>query len=261
MPRYAPFDWYRTPLYYDIIFDADTAQEADFLADVHSLYGQSDGHRALEPACGSGRLMAAMAQRGYDVAGLDLEPGMLAFAEQRLQDAGFDARLVHAPMEDFALGETFDLAWCLVSSFKYLSSEAAAEAHLRLMADHLVPGGIYVLGLHLSDYDDPQADSERWVAERDGVKVRCTIRGWPPDPATRTEQVRARLVVEEADQTPRHYESRWTFRTYDLPQLQHLLSTEPRLEHVATYNFHHDIDQPIDFDGSWFDNVLILRRR
>jgi predicted dehydrogenase len=34
MPEYTRSDWYNFPLYYDIVFDADTTREADFLEAV-----------------------------------------------------------------------------------------------------------------------------------------------------------------------------------------------------------------------------------
>ena len=116
-----------------------------------------------------------------------------------------------------------------------------------------------MLGVHLADYADRHCTRERWLGARNGVEVVCNIHGWPADPIIRTERVRARLIVNEAG-AERRYETRWTFRTYDLGQLRALLGTEPRLEHVATYDFLHDIDAPIDLDGESMDNVLILRR-
>ena len=47
-------DWYDTPLYYDIVFDADTSKEADFLEAVaikHGASGFTSALRILEPAC------------------------------------------------------------------------------------------------------------------------------------------------------------------------------------------------------------------
>ena len=147
--NYAPFDWYQTPIYYDIIFDSDTSKEADFLEAVTARHGKTSGRAVLEPACGSGRLMLALEARGWNTAGVDLSEGMLAFAKQR----GVTGSLKLAPMQNFKFRQKFDLAHCLVSSFKYLLTEADAAAHLRGVADHLKVGGIYVLGLHLSEYD------------------------------------------------------------------------------------------------------------
>ena len=60
---FRPIDWYDTPLYYDIVFDDYTRPESEFLEKVLKLHGRTRGRRVLEPACGSGRLVAAMASR------------------------------------------------------------------------------------------------------------------------------------------------------------------------------------------------------
>ncbi|MDY7110382.1 MAG: class I SAM-dependent methyltransferase [Planctomycetota bacterium] len=259
MPRYEPFDWYEDARYYDIIFDTDTRREMAFLEAAQQRYGLTRGRRMLEPACGSGRLVAAAAARGSRVTGFDISDGMLRFARQRLRARGLGARLVKAPMEDFSFREKFDIAHCLISTFKYLPSEETARAHLRCVAEALKPGGIYVLGLHLTDYADRSCAHERWVGRRRGVEVVCNIRSWPADRRRRTERVRSRLIVRQRG-GERRLETEWSFRTYSLRQLKSLLRSEPRLERVATHDFHCEIDRPIAFDGSQLDNVLILRR-
>ena len=63
--RYVELDWYDTPRYYDLVFDADTRREADFLETMHARHARRSkpGRRVLEPACGSGRLLVEMARR------------------------------------------------------------------------------------------------------------------------------------------------------------------------------------------------------
>ncbi len=74
-------DWYDTPLYYDIVFDDGTVQEADFLERAFAQYAQpAQRKRLLEPACGSGRLALEMARRGWAVSGFDGNAHMIALA-------------------------------------------------------------------------------------------------------------------------------------------------------------------------------------
>ncbi len=260
MPRYTPFNWYEQPLYYDIIFDVDTPADADMLEAVHEQFVTARGRRMLEPACGTGRLVTEMANRGFAVTGLDICQPALAYARRRLRASGQRGRLLRAAMESFDLPGQFDIAHCLVSTFKYLLDERSARSHLRCVAKALKPGGVYVLGLHLSEYDNPSRIRERWVAARDGVEVVCNIQSWPPDRRRRTERVRSRLVVSE-NGTTRRFETAWQFRAYSAHQLRSLVLSVPELEHVATFNFQYDLNQPVQLDGSWLDNLLILRRR
>lgn len=277
MPTYEPFDWYATPRYYDMVFYAGTAQEADFLEAVAAKHATQGGAgrrhtalRILEPACGSGRLMAELALRGHRVAGCDLSKGMLGYARQRFADRGVPrgaARLHHAPMQAFDLkqhaeGDGYDLAHILVSSFKYLLTEDDAAGCLRCVCDHLRPGGVFALGLHLAEYDQTQAVTERWRVQRGGVDVRCAIKTGPADRAARTEAMRSRITARHADGSPdERYETTWDFRTYSAGQLRALLRREPRFKHLATYTFHHDITRKTALDGDDLGVVLVLRKK
>ena len=273
MPTYEPFDWYETPVYYDIIYDVDSKKDANFLEQCYAQHA-SDHHEGqplniLEPACGSGRTMAELAARGHRVAGVDLSKGMLDFARKRFKERGAKGKLVHAPMQDFDLQSFakkqggFDLAHILVSSFKYLQTEQDAADCLNTIADHLRVGGVFLLGIHLTDPDDDNRYLERWRAQRDGLDVICTVRTNPPDHKARTEDLRSRIVVRDLKKPnaePKRYESNWTFRTYSPAQLRALLRKAPRFKHVATYDFHHDISMKTTIDGDDLGVVLALRR-
>src|SRR5262245_56541773 len=175
MARYETVDWYETPLLYDIVFEEDTAKEGLFLEQAFERFGRvasrREPRRVLEPACGSGRLVAEMARRGWAPTGFDLSAPMLDFARARLGRERLEATLATARMEQFRFAGKFELAHCLVSTFKYLLDEEGARSHLRAVAAALRPGGIYVLGFHLTAYFWRRCQHERWVGERDGTRV------------------------------------------------------------------------------------------
>lgn len=269
MPAYQPIDWYDTPLYYDIVYDADTQRECDFLEAAHLKHGRDAGSdqprrtkykaAVLEPACGSARLLAELARRRYAVAGFDLNAEMVRFSKKRLSRFGAQARVRRGKMQAFTVSKQYDFAFNLVSTFKYLLTEADAHAHLQCIAKALKPGGVYVLGFHLSDYCDLSKSHERWVGQRQGVTVTCNTQTWPPDCRTRTERMRSRLIVQKAGRTLRH-ETHWLFRTYDGKEFLRLLAKTTQLKHVATYDFTYDIDHPVQYDGEHLDTIVILKR-
>lgn len=263
MPTYIDLDWYETPRYYDAIFDVDTAEEVDFLEAVHVKHGTgrtTPAPRVLEPACGSGRLLVQMAQRGWRVHGFDLEPAMVKYSRERLKAEGLAGTVAVGDMASFEVRGKFDLAHCFVSTFKYLLDEESARAHLRHVAAALVPGGIYALGFHLTDYALTKTTRERWHVVRDGADVTCTIQGWPAERRARRERVRSRLVVREND-VERRSETVWWFRTYDAREVRRLVRSVPELEHVATYDFLYDADEELELSDAQYDTLLILRRR
>lgn len=258
---YERIDWYDTPRWYDLVFDVDTKREADFLEAVSLRHGRGvKARRVLEPACGSGRLVAELARRGWSVEGFDLNERMLDFARERLAKRALRATLSVGDMSRFRSRSRVDLAHCLVSTFKYLLDEGSAVAHLRCVARALERGGVYVLGFHLSEYGVRKLQRERHVARSRGLEVVCNTQVWPADRKRRLEHVRTRLTVREKGRE-RRSETEWDFRTYDVREVRAFLAKVPQLEHVATYDFTHDIEQPRELDGDLLDVVLVLRRR
>jgi SAM-dependent methyltransferase len=255
-------DWYDTPLYYDIIFDADTPKEGAFLDALHERYGRAGKSRhLLEPACGSGRLVSEMARRGWKVSGFDGNARMLDFAKDRLKQQGLKARIWEDWMQSFELPgvQAFDFAHCLVSTFKYLLKEEDAVACLQRISAALKPGAVFALGVHLTNYNSSKEDHERWVAERDGIKVTCNTHTWTADRKKRLEDLRTRLTI--LDSGRRHVqETRWQFRTYNAKQMRALLAKVPAFELVACYDFTYNLLSPRELDDSYADVVLVLKK-
>ncbi|MEM7014557.1 MAG: class I SAM-dependent methyltransferase [Verrucomicrobiota bacterium] len=259
-------DWYDTPLYYDIVFDTDTETEADFLEAIHRQHGPGGkSRRVLEPACGSGRLIREMARRGWTAAGFDLSKEMLEFSKKRIDKENLKAQLWVDRMEAFELPAKakakYDLAHCFVTTFKYLLTEEDAVACLQRVADALKPGGLFVLGLHLTAYSNTGIQHERWVAERDGIKVVCNIRSWPADREKRLEKVRSRIKATQISSGKIHQqETSWYFRTYNARQLRALIEKVPELELVVCHDFQYDHEQTRKLNDIYADIVLVLRK-
>ncbi len=263
---YQEADWYDCPRYYDIIFDQDTRREADFLEAVLELHGacanRKRATRVLEPACGTGRLVVELARRGYHVTGFDANPRMLAVAREKLtRRPGLGARVKEDRMEDFRVPGRFDLVHCLLSSFKYLLTEDASASHLRRAADRLRPGGLFVLGIHLTDYSRQKPHHERWTGNRRGVEVTCNTRTWPADRKRRLEDLRNRLEIRRSNGASQRLETLWKCRTYDAAELKKLFRKIPDLDRIAQYSFNYDLDDPLPLDGSREDVVVVLRKK
>jgi SAM-dependent methyltransferase len=260
-------DWYDTPLYYDIIFDADTEKEADFMEIMMVRHGRvkkprSGPLRILEPACGSGRLVEALAKRGHTVCGFDLNEHMLDYSRERLKEPKLEATLWQDRMEDFKVParKRFDLAHCLVSTFKYVREEQGAQSHLRRVADSLCQGGLYILGVHLTDYHDDSPQHESWSGKRDGIKVTCNTHTDPPNRRARIENLHTELRITREGRTWTQ-ETKWQFRTYNATQMKKLLATAPDLELVACHDFLYEAEEERKLDDSYSDIVLVLRKR
>jgi SAM-dependent methyltransferase len=253
-------DWYRHPRYYEAVFGPDTEREMDFLQAVNAAHG-TGGRVLLEPACGAGRLVEAAVRRGHSVVGYDLSPQMLAHAHRRLPPPlRRRAHLSCDRMETFCPPRwvsKVDLAFSLVSTFRYLDSDEAALAHLRATRRLLRPGGVYALGFHLTDYARDRPEHERWVGQVGDEEVVCNTREWPPERRLRRARMRNRLRISG----PRGrfvIQTDWYFRTWSQDEAAALLE-RAGFELVGLYGFDTDLAAPLSWDGDRLDRLLILR--
>ena len=253
-------DWYDHPEYYEAIFGTDTERELDFLLEVNRRHG-TGGKQLLEPACGAGRLVAAAARRGLPLVGYDISEKMLAHARARLTPTERRrVRLYTARMEDFFRPELegqVDLAFNLVSTFRYLDSEQAALAHLTSTRRLLKPGGLYVLGFHLTDYTRDKPEHERWVERLGPDTVVCNTHEGVPERRARRSTMRNRLRITGPDKDLL-IETHWFFRTYDMPQVRRLLR-RAGLQTVVTYDFDYQVEAPRQRGEFRLDSIFVLR--
>ncbi len=120
--------------------------------------------RVLELGCGSGRVLAAMAEAGSDVVGLELDEGMLEAARERLDRASPEVRertsLIRGDMRDFRLPQRFDRIVVPFSGLYCLSSPDELDACLRCVRAHLAPGGLFVFDGYAADEFHEEARPE-----------------------------------------------------------------------------------------------------
>src|SRR5438876_10718512 len=64
-----------------------------------ALSGLERGNRILDVACGTGRITALLVRHGFQAAGCDISPAMMAVARQRLMALGHDVPFVEGSVE------------------------------------------------------------------------------------------------------------------------------------------------------------------
>jgi SAM-dependent methyltransferase len=147
---------------YDIAFDWDISDEADWL--VESL----EATTVLEPGCGSGRMLEALADRGCQVVGIDRSPRMVELARRRL---GTRAEVFEADMTHFDLGRAFDGAVCPINTLLHLGPGELAR-HLHRMSQHLERRSRYFVQVGLLGPDEEPPAGSGWEASRGETSLR-----------------------------------------------------------------------------------------
>jgi SAM-dependent methyltransferase len=252
-----PYDY---PRYYDLVFGSDWKAEFDFLRRTFDTFGKPPVRRIFEPACGTGRLLYRLALAGYDVSGLDLNPRAVAYCNRRLAQKGKKATVFVGDMADFTVPRPVDAAFNMINSFRHLLSEQQAAAHLACVAAGLKPGGLYILGLHLTPTEGVALDEESWSARRGHLGITTHLKTFAIDRRRRTERCRMTMNIYTPSRTFPIVDE-LVFRTYTREQFFKLLKSVPALEHIATFDFRYRLDQPVAISADTQDVVLILRRR
>jgi SAM-dependent methyltransferase len=116
-------------------YEAEVAQLRELIAERVPR-----ARRLLDVACGTGKHLELLREH-FEVAGLDLDPELLAIARERV--AGVE--LHEGDMAAFDLGRRFDVVACLFSSIGYVRDEERLHAAIAAMAAHLEPGGLLVV--------------------------------------------------------------------------------------------------------------------
>jgi ubiquinone/menaquinone biosynthesis C-methylase UbiE len=130
----------KTARFYDAIYSwKDYRTEIDRLDRLIRERNREAG-TLLDVACGTGKHLELL-KDAYEVEGVDIDPGMLAVARERLPGIP----LHEGDMTSFDLGKRFDVVTCLFSSVAYARTPDRLTSAIASMTRHLADGGVLVV--------------------------------------------------------------------------------------------------------------------
>lgn len=149
--------------------------EADL---VESLLRETGGTRVLDAGCGTGRVAIELADRGFSVIGVDVDPAMLSAARTKRPELAW----IEADLTDIAqvVHAEFDLA-LLAGNVLIFVQPGTEGAVVSAVGDRVAPAGLLVAGfsirpdrLSLSHYDE--------LAEQAGLQPVARWATWSREP-------------------------------------------------------------------------------
>ena len=168
--------------YDEMTQDVDYPAWADYL---EALFAVRPVHTVLDLACGTGTMACLLAERGYELIGVDFSPEMLAVAAEKALDvAGERPIFLCQAMEDLDLYGTVDACVCLLDSVNHVTEpERLARALARVLL-FLEPGGLFVFDVHTPEHlraldgglflDETDEGYCVWRTEYDPAERICT---------------------------------------------------------------------------------------
>jgi SAM-dependent methyltransferase len=140
------------------LYDVDVQHDPGDV-DLYTALAARTGGPILELGVGTGRIAVPLAEAGYSVTGVDLDPAMLRRARERAARAGRMAQRNLTLIEGDARAlpkdiGTFRLAFVALNSLLVFGTREDQRRTLRVMADVLEPGGLAVVDVWLPDAED-----------------------------------------------------------------------------------------------------------
>lgn len=122
---------------------------ADFVESCFACYLKEKPTLLLDLACGTGSMTLSLADRGYDMIGVDGSMDMLSVAYERAYEREMPAPLfLHQDMRSFELYGTVGAVTCCLDSINYLLSEADVERCLACVHNYLDPDGLFLFDVN-----------------------------------------------------------------------------------------------------------------
>ena len=177
---------------YTELFPFPDAEQTDLEVDALVELLPLAPARVLDLACGQGRHSVRLAERGYEVIGVDTSSKFLEVARAAANERGVQVEFETLDMRDLHFDREFDAVLSLMTAWGYFD-DAQNQAVLTWLERALRPGGRLVLDLIHRDWLMSVYETEAATQLRDG-SVAVVTRAFDP--------VRGVNVVTHRWQTP-----------------------------------------------------------
>lgn len=141
----------------------------------------------LDVCCGTGNVAEVLHKEGYELAGLDISPPMIARARAKAARKRLQIDYWVADAADFHLNRRFEAAFSFFDSLNNITDPGRLESAFRCVAEHLPVGGSWVFDLNTAYafearmFDQQNLSSHvrlryKWEGEWDAESRLITVR-------------------------------------------------------------------------------------
>lgn len=144
-------EWFNSPFYHKLYFERDDKEASAFILKLIDHLKPASGSYMLDVACGRGRHSRILAEKGFNVTGIDISFDSIAFAKKYEKDnLEFYQHDMRLPFRVNYFDHTFNF----FTSFGYFKTRREHDDAIRTIANGLKPNGIFVidyLNVHYSE--------------------------------------------------------------------------------------------------------------
>lgn len=206
---------------YDMFMDNIPYEEwCEYLHKLLKFYGVEDG-LVLELGCGTGSMTELLAERGYDMIGIDNAPDMLEIAQEKKMESGADILYLLQDMREFELYGTVRAIVSVCDSVNYVTEEEDLLKVFSLVNNYLDPGGVFIFDLN-TEYKYRKILGDSVIAEN-REESSFIWENWY-DEETQINEYDLTLFIREESGLYEKYEETHYQRAYSLDTVCQLLA-------------------------------------
>lgn len=219
---------------YDIFMDNIPYEEwAEYLDEILKEY-HIPNNMVLELGCGTGNMTELLADKGYDMIGVDNSEIMLEIAMEKRLKSGHDILYLLQDMQAFELYGTVGGIVSVCDSINYVTDERELKEVFSLVNNYLDPRGIFVFDFN-TEYKYRELLGDRVIAEE---REECSFI-WDNyyNPEDKMNEYQLTLFVQNEDDKDlyRRYQEVHYQRAYTLEKIKTLIE-KAGLRYVAAYD-------------------------
>ena len=131
--------------FYDALYsDKDYETECDFVESLWKEYCTFPVKSLLDLGCGTGGHALILAERGYEVTGIDISEEMLKQAKKKAKNKNLRTRFKKCDIRNFSLNEKYDAAIAMFDVMGYINADEDIIEILCRVKSHLKPRGLFI---------------------------------------------------------------------------------------------------------------------
>lgn len=217
---------------YDTFMDNVPYREwSEYLIGLLEEYKIHDG-LVLDLGCGTGSMTELLAEKGYDMIGVDNAEEMLEIAMEKRAESGHDILYLLQDMREFELYGTVRAIVSICDSVNYITEEDELVEVFRLVNNYLDPKGVFIFDFNTT-YKYSQVIGDQTIAED---REDCSFiweNTYYEEEAINEYQLN--LFIKEDSGLYRKYQETHFQRGYDLEQIRELIEAAG-MEFVTAYD-------------------------
>ena len=220
---------------YDLFMDNIPYEEwCEYLAGLLEDQGIREG-LVLELGCGTGNMTRLLAEKGYDMIGVDNSVDMLEIAMEKKEEEEQDILYLLQDMREFELYGTVRAVVSVCDSMNYIIEEEDLLEVFRLVNNYLDPGGIFIFDLN-TEYKYEKILGDTTIAEDREDASFIWDNYYDPEEQINEYDLALFVPVEKDGETLyRKYEETHYQKAYSLEKVKELL-LKAGMEFVAAYD-------------------------